>query len=376
MSTVVTIPPGFKELLQEFSIAVLRGNPDNVVDFAVEYFTELRNSRESANGEDVSKSADEEEDSDEPIAEPPPPRRGPRRVAVAGESFDPEKEDDADAEPIPTYPKTEEQRERLAAAVNHILLFRCLDEDQLRNVIDAMFERNVQPGDTIINQGEDGDNFYVIESGVYDIFVLIDGVNTKVGEYDNKGSFGELALMYNAPRAATITGAQSGTVWAMSRDTFRRLVLKKAFQKRVMYEALLDNVPMLKELAPYERMNVADALRTRTFEAGATVLHEGEPGEEMFFIEEGEVLITRGDVELTQLQKGGYFGELALLTQQPRAATARATSRTKVAVLDVGSFERLLGPCLDIMRRSIGDYQAQLEAIFGSAEAVPQLRAH
>ena len=133
---------------------------------------------------------------------------------------------------------------------------------------------------------------------------------------------------------------------------------------------------MLKELAPYERMNVADALRTRVVEAGFVVVQEGDPGEEMFFIEDGEVLITRGEVELSRLQKGGYFGELALLTQQPRAATVRATVKTKLAVLDVGSFERLLGPCLDIMRRSIGDYQAQLIGIFGSLESVPELRSH
>ena len=162
MSKVVQIPPGFKELLQEFSIAVLRENPDDVVDFAVSYFTELRDTRENGehsagaqplvNVNNVHHNDDENDEDEDVIAEPPPPRRGSRRVAVAGESFDPEKEDDPNLEPIPTYPKTEAQRERLAMAVSHILLFRCLDEDQLRNVIDAMFERKVEPGDTIINQ--------------------------------------------------------------------------------------------------------------------------------------------------------------------------------------------------------------------------------
>ena len=69
-----------------------------------------------------------------------------------------------------------------------------------------------------------------------------------VGKYDNTGYFGELALMYNQPRAATIRAATTGTLWAMNRITFRRILLKSACKKRKMYEGLLENVPMLKTL--------------------------------------------------------------------------------------------------------------------------------
>lgn len=55
--------------------------------------------------------------------------------------------------------------------------------------------------------------------GIYDIVVLIDGVGKCVGQYDNKGSFGELALMYNTPRAATIIATQEGALWGLVRDT-------------------------------------------------------------------------------------------------------------------------------------------------------------
>lgn len=60
-------------------------------------------------------------------------------------------------------------------------------------------------------------SFYVlvISRGVYDIFVQKDDVSVCVGKYDNKGSFGELALMYNTPRAATIVATQDGALWAL-----------------------------------------------------------------------------------------------------------------------------------------------------------------
>ena len=69
-----------------------------------------------------------------------------------------------------------------------------------------------------------------------------------VHTYDNSGSFGELALLYNMPRAATIQAATKGSLWGMDRQTFRRILLKSAFKKRKMYESLLESVPMLKAL--------------------------------------------------------------------------------------------------------------------------------
>lgn len=86
---------------------------------------------------------------------------------------------------------------------------------------------------------------------------------THIHTYENSGSFGELALLYNMPRAATIQAITDGSLWAMDRQTFRRILLKSAFKKRKMYEALIESVPMLKALQPYERMNLADALVPR-----------------------------------------------------------------------------------------------------------------
>ncbi|PIK39689.1 hypothetical protein BSL78_23462, partial [Apostichopus japonicus] len=97
------------------------------------------------------------------------------------------------------YPKSDDQRDRLAKAVKPILLFRALDETQMQDVLDAMFEKKTSRGEHIIDEGDDGDNFYVIDSGTFDILKDINGEVKKVGMYDNTGSFGELALMYNTP---------------------------------------------------------------------------------------------------------------------------------------------------------------------------------
>uniref|UniRef100_A0A0V0J8G7 Cyclic nucleotide-binding domain-containing protein n=1 Tax=Schistocephalus solidus TaxID=70667 RepID=A0A0V0J8G7_SCHSO len=192
--------------------------------------------------------------------------------------------------------------------------------------------------------------------------------------------FGELALMYNTPRAATIRATTPGVCWVLPGAVFRHIVLQSAFKKRRMYEELLNRVPILESLSAYERMSIADALRPATYADGSLILKQGDPGDEMYFVEEGEVVITmkkvgeESETELTRIKKGGYFGELALLTKHPRAASARAVGSTKLAVLDVGSFERLLGSCLEILQRNIDDYENQLKRVFGSLDNVPELR--
>lgn len=111
-------------------------------------------------------------------------------------------------------------------------------------------------------------------SGIYNAYVGDD--NKHVHTYENRGSFGELALLYNMPRAATIKAVSEGQLWALDRQTFRRILLKSAFRKRKMYEALINSVPMLKTLQNYERLNLADALIPKTFTAGDRIIKQGE----------------------------------------------------------------------------------------------------
>merc|ERR1740137_20188 len=140
-----------------------------------------------------------------------------RRKSISAECFNPE-EDDTDE--LVIHPKTDEARARLTEAVDDIVLFKSLDGEQLKKVIDAMQERKVQAGDSIVTQGEGDDHFYVIQDGVYDVRMKErDDDEEIVRQYDGKGSFGELSLMYNVPRSATVVCIKSGTLWAMDRKS-------------------------------------------------------------------------------------------------------------------------------------------------------------
>ncbi|PIO38252.1 hypothetical protein AB205_0178180, partial [Aquarana catesbeiana] len=71
-------------------------------------------------------------------------------------------------------------------------------------------------------------------------------------------------------------------------------------------------------------------------------------------------------VEIARYSRGQYFGELALVTNKPRAASAYAVGSVKCLAMDVQAFERLLGPCMEIMKRNIANYEEQLVALFGT----------
>nr|CAB3265159.1 cAMP-dependent protein kinase type II regulatory subunit-like [Phallusia mammillata] len=296
-----------------------------------------------------------------------------RRKSVSAEGFDPDADDDDDERVI--HPKTDGQRERLSKVIADMLIFSSLDTEQTQQVLDAMFERTVSPGEHVIDEGDDGDNFYVIERGNFDIFINdpVTKVPQHKGAYKGSGAFGELALMYNCPRLATIIATDDGSLWGMDRTTFRRIIVKNAARKRKQYEDFLATVPLLSTLTPEERMKVADAMVTKNYEDGDVILRQGDPADYFYIVIEGEVVIRRrgddpsnpdNEVVLNTYTNGQYFGELALIQNQPRAASAFAQGQCRCAVLDVQAFERLLGPCKELLMRNIPLYEQQLSEIY------------
>lgn len=283
-----------------------------------------------------------------------------RRISVSAESMAPTADDYKKVD----IPKTQEQRQRIAASVKNNFLFRNLDEDQYKDVVDAMAEKRAASGEDVIKQGAVGDFFYIVETGTLDVLVAKNGgAPVKVHHYVAGGSFGELALMYNAPRAATVTATSDCILWALDRMTFRRILMDSGEKKRRMYESFMEEVPLLKSLEANERHKIADSLEAVTFEDGQVVIKQGDAGDSFYFIVQGEAKVTQTDENGTEfalpgLKKGDYFGELALLSNKPRAATITAKGKLKCATLGKKAFDRLLGPALNIIKRNAGAYKA------------------
>jgi CRP-like cAMP-binding protein len=112
-------------------------------------------------------------------------------------------------------------------AVEGNVLFEGLDGDHKKKIVDEMYQIRLARGETAIKEGEPGNNLYVIESGTFDILVRdeVSGRNTKVAERGPGTIFGELALLYNAPRAASVLATSDAVLWVVDRYTFRSVGL-------------------------------------------------------------------------------------------------------------------------------------------------------
>lgn len=286
-----------------------------------------------------------------------------RRTSVSAESLKPVADTYDNWQP-PVHPKSQEQLERLKHAIEGNFLFSHLDEEQSAQILGALMEKPIPAKDIkVIIQGDPGDYFYVVEKGSFDVFVNpagslqpgSEGLGQKVGTIEAGGSFGELALMYNAPRAATVISAEpNSTLWALDRLTFRRILMESTFARRRMYESFLEEVPVLSTLTPYERSKIADALETQKYPPGTEIIREGDPGTDFFLLESGEcdAYKTGNPNSVKHYARGDFFGELALLNDAPRLASVVSKTEVKVAALGKSAFQRLLGPVESIMRRT------------------------
>jgi len=374
---VVRIPEGFTEMLQEYTVAVLREQPDDLEEFAANYFNRLNAQKQQA-GRGVAFSAEDVES----FVEEKPVRDYGRRKSVAAEKYDPTQDDDAASvlnNMIET--KSDEQIKRLLTDIDQNFLFQEIDSKNKKTVIRALTERKVKAGEYVIRQGDSGDFFYIIDSGKFGIYVrddmtsgaseCFDGEEKVV--LDGNGSFGELALLYDQPRAATVKALTDGKLWALDRNTFRRIIVYSSYQRRKLFNATLSRIPMLTALTEEDRMNLVDCLKARSFENEDVIIKQGDMrAESMFFIEDGDVSIrvrqNDNEREVTRLGTGDYFGERALVTREPRQATAVAQGEVLLMELDVSTFERFLGPCLDIMKKNMEVYHDQVTRIFGGED--------
>jgi len=198
-----------------------------------------------------------------------------------------------------------------------------LTDLEIKMLIEAMEKYTVSPGDTIINQGDLGDFLYVLKEG--SLRYLVDG--TEVGRAGPGDIFGELALLYDTPRAATVIADNHCHLYRVHRETFRMIqasyILNEDDETRNMLKQhkLFENLPdgKIREIASY--------LFQKKFYKGDILIKKGELVEVIYFLKQGRVLgrdisvneTTFKDVEAKQ---GESFGERAIVMNAPAIATA------------------------------------------------------
>jgi cGMP-dependent protein kinase len=271
--------------------------------------------------------------------------------------------------------RTEASLDAMRGAMENNLLFTELDDVAKTRVMAAMTAKYVIEGEIVITQGDcDCDTFYIIEIGRAKVMKTAGGASrnapndsanessgdeaTKRGYeipvYDASKSkcvatigpgqgFGELALLYACPRSATIVAETSMKLWTLHASAFKTIKRSVATRDESSRLELLERVELFSALSEQQLLNISTAARRETYEANDLVFRQGDVGDCFYIIESGAAAVLVGANEVAKLGRADFFGERALINNEPRAATIVASTNLSCLVLNRKTFVSMLG---------------------------------
>jgi len=272
----------------------------------------------------------------------------------------------------PYHRKNENEKQLIRKALKSNFIFNSLDKNELTTLLDAFESRSVHAGEQIITQGEVGDFFYVLEKG--NITVHVDG--EQKGVIEPGQSLGEVSLLYDCPRTSTCIAAVKCKVWRVDQTTFRKILANQNIQDGKEVKDVLRKVPFLSDIDESYIDKMASATTPITFKSGDIIIRKGDIGKVFYIIKEGKVKLTKIEAggksfENQILGAGDYMGERAILTDEPRAATAVAATETVVLCIARDTFLKVLGPLRDLVVKSNDKKMLQGIPIFANSDLVP-----
>jgi CRP-like cAMP-binding protein len=149
--------------------------------------------------------------------------------------------------------------------------------------------REVEPGEVVVTEGEQGHQAFLVDKGELNVSVGKKQVDTV-----HAGAvFGELALIYNVPRTATITAASKVSLWVLHRTVFQRTLRAENISRRREIYATLKMAPMFKAMADRQLSRLADVAEIEAYEPGATIVKEGDVAQAMFILKAGQAVVSQ-----------------------------------------------------------------------------------
>ncbi|KAK2645603.1 hypothetical protein Ddye_020798 [Dipteronia dyeriana] len=305
----------------------------------------------------------------------------------------------------PAHRKTWEEEAHIERSLQDHFLFRKLTDSQCHVLLDCMQRIEVQAGDIVVEQGGEGDCFYVVGSGEFEVLATQQEKNGEVPRVlqrytaEKLSSFGELALMYNKPLQASVRAVTNGTLWALRREDFRGILMSEFSNLSSL--KLLRSVDLLSRLTILQLSHIADSLSEASFSVGQTIVDRNEGLSALYIIQKGQVKITfdadllrnpnvcslksdnqieddnpQSSTELTvEKTEGSYFGEWTLLGEQMGSISAVAVGEVVCSILTKEKFDLVVGPFTKLSQddQKLKDYSSDFPNDFSKSIDVSTL---
>lgn len=274
--------------------------------------------------------------------------------------------------PLLDPPKLLETAARKAADIDHITdvparfpqipLFSHLSEGAFIRVLGSLRLRRYTHGEFIVTEGTTGDSFYMLADGVVEVSRKLGGQPTVLAHLHAGAVFGEMALVSNAPRAATVRAQGDVDLLELKRADLEHHAgeldsVKKAL-KRFTRGRFLANLaatsPLFSGLPKPDRRALMAKFQPRNTYAHDVLIEEAEPGRGLFLALRGEYSVSAlqagVSTELACLRGGDLFGEISLLREEPTVATVTVVTPGEVLFLPKEEFAGMLERYPDVQR--------------------------
>lgn len=231
-----------------------------------------------------------------------------------------------------------------------------IDSSQVRELVESMYSLPVSKGEYVIREGEVGAHLYVSAEGQFE--VIKNGV--VLGVMGTGKAFGELAILYNCTRTASVRVIADARLWVLDRRVFQMIMMKTGMQRIKENVNFLKSVPLLRNLSDDVLAKISDVLEVEFYTAGTYIIRQGTSGDTFFIICQGCVKVTQKinthEKEIRVLDRGDYFGEQALINEDKRTANIIALSPgVECLTLDRESFTHLIGDLCELKEKNYGD---------------------
>ncbi|XP_072784735.1 cGMP-dependent protein kinase 2 isoform X4 [Taeniopygia guttata] len=245
-----------------------------------------------------------------------------------------------------TVQKDSSEKKLITDALNRNQFLKRLEPHQTRDMVECMYERTFQQGSYVIRQGEPGNHIFVLKEGSLEVFQQ----NKLLSSIPVWTAFGELAILYNCTRTASVKAITNVKTWALDREVFQNIMRVTAQTRQEQYRKFLRSVSLLKNLPEDKLTKIMDCLEVEYYDKGDYVIREGEEGNTFFIIAKGKVIVTQSTTDHSQpqviknLHKGDYFGEKALISDDTRSANVIADEyNVECLVIDRETFNQTVG---------------------------------
>jgi CRP-like cAMP-binding protein len=233
----------------------------------------------------------------------------------------------------------------------HIPLFSDLPADAFMALFDRCPMRHLQPGERVLSQGTHGDAFFVVCEGAVRVVRADGDAVVELARLDEGAFFGEMALLSEAPRVASVEALEPDTqvleigaavLKELSRDYPSVSAALINFCRERLLSNLMQTAELFRPFSVMDRRDLVQHFHAREVRRGAVLIHEGQRAEGLFVVLSGEVDVLVQGRRVSRLREGDVVGEISLLTRSPATATVVAARHTSLLHLPRADFDRII----------------------------------